>query len=54
MLLHLCHPKEFGSKEMGRVKPNGGVMYPGVDESFLYIYFFLSLSHKDTRALKIF
>jgi len=35
VLLHLCQPTELGSKKLGRVKPNGGVTYLGVDNFFL-------------------
>ncbi len=32
MLLHLCQPSEPGSEELGRMRPNGGVMYLGTNE----------------------
>jgi hypothetical protein len=32
VLLHFCQPIEPRSKELGRMKPNGGVMYPGTYE----------------------
>jgi len=32
VLLHLCQPTEPRLEELGRVRPNGGMMYLGVDE----------------------
>jgi hypothetical protein len=32
VLLHFCQPRELGSEELGRARPNGGVTYPGADE----------------------
>lgn len=32
MLLHLCQSIESRSEELGRTRPNGGMMYLGVDE----------------------
>jgi hypothetical protein len=39
VLLHLCQPTKPGLEELGRMRPNGGVMYLRVDE------FQSSLSH---------
>ncbi len=40
MLLHFCQPTKLGSKELGRVKPNGGMIY--LREVFFFFFFSLS------------
>jgi hypothetical protein len=32
VLLHLCQPIEPGIEELGKAKPNAGVMYPRTDQ----------------------
>ncbi len=50
MLLHFCQPTESGSKELGRMKPNGGMIYPR-EVFFFFLPSLFSFSHKGLRFL---
>jgi len=51
MLLHFYQPIELRSEELGRARPNGGMMYPRAGEIlFFSLFLSLFLSHKDTRG----
>jgi len=42
VLLHFCQPIEPGLEEMGKARPNGGVMYPGKVFFSFFLSFFLT------------
>jgi hypothetical protein len=50
VLLHLYQPIELGSEELGKVRPNEGVMYHRVDELSFFLSFFLSIAKTQEEA----
>jgi hypothetical protein len=46
VLLHLYQPIEPGLEELGKARPNGGVIYPGANEVSIYFILFYFLRHK--------
>jgi hypothetical protein len=48
MLLNLCQPTKPGTEELGKTRPNGGVMYPGANEQIIFLSLSLSCAHAST------